>query len=113
QRDRSAQLADQPGGVERRPARQLGALEQHDVGLPAPREVVRDARAADSAADDHDAGAVRDTVTRAHASPERISSYCGPSSSALAESYFSIPQDQKSKSIGETPSWIDAHSVQP
>ena len=28
-------------------------------------------------------------------------------------SYFSMPQDQKSKSIGLTSAWIEAHSVQP
>ena len=30
-----------------------------------------------------------------------------------ARSYFSMPHDQKSKSIGLTASWIEAHSVQP
>jgi hypothetical protein len=37
----------------------------------------------------------------------------GLSNSATARPYFSSPQDQKSKSIADTPSWIDAHSVQP
>src|SRR6185369_1695085 len=35
------------------------------------------------------------------------------SNSAAARSYFSIPHDQKSKSIGLQPSWMDAQSVQP
>ena len=37
----------------------------------------------------------------------------GPSNSATARSYFSIPHDQKSKSIGLAAAWIEAHSVQP
>ena len=42
-----------------------------------------------------------------------IGSRSGPSSSSTARSYFSMPHDQKSKSIGLTASWIEAHSVQP
>jgi hypothetical protein len=52
ERDGRAQLADQPRGVEGRAARQLGALDQHDIAPPLDREVVRDARAAHAAADD-------------------------------------------------------------
>ena len=37
----------------------------------------------------------------------------GPSNSSTARSYFSMPHAQKSKSIGLTASWIEAHNVQP
>ena len=57
QRDARAQLADEPGRVERRAARQLVAVEQHDVALAELREVVGDRRAADAAADDDHARA--------------------------------------------------------
>ena len=54
QRRVGAQLADQAGGVERRAAGQLGAVDEHDVGLAELGQVVGDARAADAAADDDD-----------------------------------------------------------
>ena len=37
----------------------------------------------------------------------------GPSKVATARSYLSIPQFQKSKSIGLTEDWIEAQSIQP
>ncbi len=49
-----AELADEPGGVERRAAGQLVAFEEHDVGLAKLGQVVGDARAAEAAADDDD-----------------------------------------------------------
>ena len=56
QRHGAPQLPDEPGAVERRARRQLRAVQQHDVG-PAPlREVVRDRRPADPAADDRRPG---------------------------------------------------------
>ena len=57
QRQRAAQLADEPGGVERRAARQVGALDEHDVVPAEPREPVEDGAPADTAADDDGAGA--------------------------------------------------------
>src|SRR6478609_1953713 len=36
-----------------------------------------------------------------------------PSNSSTARSYFSRPHSQKSKSMSETPSWMEAHNVQP
>ena len=47
QRRVGAQLPDEPGGVERRPAGQLGALDEQHVPLAALGQVVGDARAAD------------------------------------------------------------------
>ena len=79
--------------------------------------MVGDARAADAAADDDDPARTALRVSVGHRrAPEPSAgsrAYGGPSSSARAESYFSMPQAQKSKSIVETPSWIEAHSVQP
>ncbi len=66
QRDARAQLPDEAGRVERRAARQLVAVEQHDVALAELREVVRDRRAADAAADDHDARARRQLARPDH-----------------------------------------------
>ena len=59
QRRVGAQLADQPRGVERRAAGQLGPFDEQHVGLAPTGEVVGDARAAHPAADDHDPGTVR------------------------------------------------------
>ena len=59
QRGVGPQLADQARRVERRPAGELGTLQQQHVGLTALREVVGHACAAHTPADDHDAGAVR------------------------------------------------------
>ena len=42
--------------MERRTARQLGPVEQHDVALAEQRQVVRDAGTSDAAADDDDPG---------------------------------------------------------
>jgi hypothetical protein len=66
QRDAPAQLADEPGGVEGRAARQLVAVEQDDVALAQLREVVGDRGAADAAADDHDARAVGQLTRSRH-----------------------------------------------
>ena len=54
QRRIGAELADQSGGVERRAAGQLVAVEEDDVGLAELGQVVGDARAADAASDDDD-----------------------------------------------------------
>ena len=45
-----------PARVERRPAGQLGAVDQHDVGLAQLGQVIGDAGATDTAADDDDRG---------------------------------------------------------
>ena len=52
ERQGSAQLADEPGRVEGRAARQVGALDEDDVVPAEPREPVEDRGAADAAADD-------------------------------------------------------------
>ena len=59
QRDRRAQLADEPGRVEGRAAGELLAVEQDDVLVAQLGEVVGDRRAGDAAADDHAARAIR------------------------------------------------------
>ena len=56
---------DQPGRVPCRARRELVALEQHDVGPSPPGEVVGDAAADDTSADDHDSGAARQSVFHA------------------------------------------------
>ena len=53
QAERAAELADEPGRVERRAARQVGALDEHDVVPAESGEPVEDGAAADAAAD-HD-----------------------------------------------------------
>ena len=53
QRQRAAQLADEPGRVEGRAARQVGPLDEDDVVPAEPRQPVED-RAAAHAAPDHD-----------------------------------------------------------
>ena len=58
QRDAAAELADQPGGVERRARGQLVPLHEHDVVPAEQRQVVRDAGAAHAATDDHRTGLV-------------------------------------------------------
>src|SRR5262249_45373866 len=55
--ERAAQLADEPRGVERRAARQLGPLDEDDVAPAEPREPVEDRAAADTAADHDHLGA--------------------------------------------------------
>ena len=58
QRERAAQLADEPGGVERRAARQVGPLDEDDVVPAEPRQPVEDRAAADATAD-HDRARAR------------------------------------------------------
>ena len=53
-----AQLPDQTGGVEGRPAGELVAVDQHDIGLAELGQVVGDAGAADASADDDDPGPI-------------------------------------------------------
>jgi hypothetical protein len=53
ERKRAAELTNQAGRVECRPARELGALDEHNVVPPEAREPVQDGAAADSASD-HD-----------------------------------------------------------
>ena len=53
QRERASQLADEPGGVECRAARQIGPLDEDDIVPAEPRQPVEDRAAADTAAD-HD-----------------------------------------------------------
>ena len=53
---RRSQLADQTGRVPRRPVGEPMLLEQHHIRLAHRREVVGDAAADDSTADDHDPG---------------------------------------------------------
>ena len=53
QRERAAQLADEPCGVKRRARRQVGALDEDHVVPAEPREPVEDRAAADAAADHH------------------------------------------------------------
>ena len=53
QRERAAQLADEPCGVERRARRQVGALDEDHVVPAEAREPVEDRAAADAAADHH------------------------------------------------------------
>ena len=50
------QLADQPGGVERRAAGELGAFEHDDVPFAQFGEVVRNAGSAHTTADDDHSG---------------------------------------------------------
>ena len=57
QRQRAPQLADEPRRVERRAARQVGALDEDDVVPAEPGEPVEDRAAADTAADDDGARA--------------------------------------------------------
>jgi hypothetical protein len=59
-----AQLADQPRTVERRPARQLGAVDEDDVGQTALGEVVGDACTADPSTDDDDRSSCRQGLHR-------------------------------------------------
>ena len=54
QAERAAELADEPGRVEGRAARQVGALDEHDVGPAEPGQPVEDRAAADTAADHDD-----------------------------------------------------------
>ncbi len=56
--DRVPQLRDQACRMERRAARELGALNEHDVGPAELREVVGDAGTGDASADDNDARAI-------------------------------------------------------
>ena len=68
ERERAAELADEPRGVERRAARELGALDEDDVVPAEPGEPVQDRAAADAASDHHRPGPVahaRSLVTRA------------------------------------------------
>ena len=58
QRDAAAELADQPGRVERRARGQLVPLHQHDVVPAQQRQVVGDAGPAHAATDDHRTGLV-------------------------------------------------------
>ena len=58
-RGRRAELADQPGGVPRRAAGQLAALDQDDVGLVVTGQMIGDGAADDAAADDDDFGVGR------------------------------------------------------
>ena len=53
QRERAAQLADEPCRVKRRARGQIGALDEDDVVPAEPREPVQDRAAADAAADHH------------------------------------------------------------
>ena len=53
-----AQLPDEPGRVKRRPAGELGAVEQHHVALAELGQMVGDRGTADAAADDHHARTV-------------------------------------------------------
>src|SRR5262245_21424412 len=55
QRCARTQLHHETGGVPGRAARERAALEQHNIGPAEFRQVIRDARADDPAADDHDA----------------------------------------------------------
>ena len=58
ERERSAKLPDQAGGMERRAARELGPLHEDDVVPAEPRQPVEDRAAADAASDHHGLGAV-------------------------------------------------------
>ena len=83
QRHARAKLADQPGGVEGRAARQLVAVEQHDVALPQLGEVVGDRRAADATADDHHARPRRQLTRPDHHAPT-LASHSSKSGCAVA-----------------------------
>ena len=85
--DARPQLTDQPGRVERRPARELGAVQEQDVAPAHPRQVVRDAGAGDAAAHDHDARAV---VAHVAIGRDACSSHTSKRSSA-------IERDRRSK----------------
>ena len=65
QRLRAAELADEPGGVERRAAREVRPLEQQHVVPAELGQVVGDRRAAHPAADDHAARARRQLAVNA------------------------------------------------
>ena len=51
-----AQLSDQPGAVERRPAGELGSVHKDDIRPATLGQVIGDRRTADAAADDHRPG---------------------------------------------------------
>ncbi len=72
QRDATAQLADEPGGVERRAAGELVPVEQDDIAFAERGQVVRDRRASDAAADDHDPGPVGQLTRTRHPTTPRI-----------------------------------------
>ena len=66
QRDRAAQLADQPGRVEGGPRRQLVALDQHHVVPAESGEVAGDRRPPDASAHDHAACGGRELPANPH-----------------------------------------------
>ena len=78
QRDRRAELADEARGVEGRAARELVAVEQHDVAPAQLREVVGDRRPADPSADDHAARAGGQVTVQRHGRPPARSRSAGP-----------------------------------
>ena len=69
QRDAAAQLADQPGGVKRRAAGELVAVQHDDIALAALGEVVGDRGAPDPTADDDHAGAGGEVAGPNHLEP--------------------------------------------
>ena len=74
---RAPQLADQPGAVEGRAARQLGTVDEDDVGPATLGQVVGDRRPADAPADDHRPGvlhrrSVAAALGRPSARPARL-----------------------------------------
>src|SRR5437660_1673420 len=73
QAERAAELADQPGGVKRRPARDASALDEDEVVPAEAREPVEDRRAADTTTDDDGACVLFQTVSRRGPPPSRVS----------------------------------------
>ena len=93
---------DEAGGVERRAARQLVAVEQHDVALAERREVVGDRRAAHAAADDHDARAVGQ-LTRPPSAHLRSQPLRVAPAPLRAAARSALPRSPRSRSRALTP----------
>src|SRR5439155_13894484 len=94
QAERAAQLADEAGRVERRAAREVGALDKDDVVPPESREPVEDRAAADTAAD-HDGSR---TPLHASARSKCSSAYAAKSNSTSEIACCTTPHIASPKS---------------
>src|SRR5262249_26204129 len=112
QAERPAQLADEPSGVERRAARQLGALDEHDVLRAQPGQPVEDRAAADAAADhDHACAVSHSGVTYPAVKPPSTRNVApftyDDSSLARKSAAFTISRGLASRPVGQ---WIRRRS---
>ena len=94
QRQRAAQLPDEPGRVEGRAGRQVGPLDEHDVVPAEPRQPVEDRAAAHAAADDDGARTVRHRSARRKRSESAVSSIRSKCSAAYASKSNSMLGDR-------------------